>query len=124
MMKRLRILNILLWMVALLYAQTDTQGVLRTWDKLDYKGNPWVTPLSRPIGITQGMQGRHLAIWPSHGSYYDPNKGCWQWQRPKLYCTTEDIFTQSFVLPYLIPMLENAGAYVFVPREREWCSGA
>ena len=120
MMKRLRILNILLWMVALLYAQTDTQGVLRTWDKLDYKGNPWVTPLSRPIGITQGMQGRHLAIWPSHGSYYDPNKGCWQWQRPKLYCTTEDIFTQSFVLPYLIPMLENAGAYVFVPRERDW----
>lgn len=34
-----------------------------------------------------------------------------------LFCTTEDQFTQSFILPYLIPMLENAGANVFTPRE-------
>ena len=26
---------------------------------------------------------------------------------------------QSFILPYLIPMLENAGANVFTPRERD-----
>ena len=29
------------------------------------------------------------------------------------------MFTQSFVLPYLVPMLENAGAYVMLPRERD-----
>ena len=40
--------------------------------------------------------------------------------RPRLFCTTEDLFTQSFVVPYLIPMLENAGAVVFTPRERDW----
>lgn len=100
--------------------QVHAQDSLYTWDKLDYKGNPWVTPLSCPVDITQGLQGRHLTIWASHGNYYDFNKGCWQWQRPRLYCTTEDIFTQSFVVPFLIPMLENAGAIVFTPRERDW----
>ena len=39
--------------------------------------------------------------------------------RPRLFCTTEDLFTQSFVLPYVIPMLENAGAIVYTPRERD-----
>lgn len=38
---------------------------------------------------------------------------------PRLFCTTEDQFTQSFILPYLLPMLENAGANVFTPRERD-----
>ena len=31
------------------------------------------------------------------------------------FCTTEDLFTQSFVIPYIIPMLENAGAIVYTP---------
>lgn len=92
----------------------------RTWGDLEYKGNPWVTPLSRPNEITKGLQGRHLSLWASHGRYYDFNKGVWKWQRPNLYCVTEDIFTQSFVVPFLIPMLENAGACVFTPRERDW----
>ena len=43
------------------------------------------------------------------------DKGCWEWQRPRLFCTTEDLFTQSFVIPYIIPMLENAGAIVYTP---------
>ena len=37
-----------------------------------------------------------------------------------MFCTTEDLFTQTIVVPYLIPMLENAGAVVFTPRERDW----
>lgn len=92
----------------------------RTWATIDYNGNPWVTPLSRPVNITHGLQGRHLALWASHGRYYDNEKMTWKWQRPRLYCTTEDIFTQSFVVPFLIPMLENAGAVVYTPRERDW----
>ena len=33
--------------------------------------------------------------------------------------TCEDLYTQSYVLPYLVPMLENAGACVMLPRERD-----
>ena len=33
--------------------------------------------------------------------------------------TTEDLYTQSYIIPYIIPMLENAGAVVFTPRERD-----
>ena len=40
--------------------------------------------------------------------------------RPNLFGTTEDLFTQTIVVPYLIPMLQNAGAIVFTPRERDW----
>ena len=101
-------------------ALSDSMPELRRWGDIEFKGNPWVSPLSQPYSVTQGMQGRHFTVWPSHGRYFDSAKGMWQWQRPRLYCTTEDIFTQSFVLPFLIPMLENAGACVFTPRERDW----
>lgn len=90
------------------------------WGNIDYHGEPWVKNLSAPHSITQGLQGRHLSIWASHGRYYDIAKNQWQWQRPNIYCTTEDLFTQTIVVPYLIPMLERAGAYVFTPRERDW----
>ncbi len=81
---------------------------------------PWVTNMSRPYSIDNGLEGRHLSLWASHGRYYDNDKGYWKWQRPALFCTTEDLFTQTIVVPYLIPMLENAGAVVFTPRERDW----
>lgn len=90
------------------------------WGKIDHKGQPWVKNASRPYTITQGLEGRHLSVWASHGRYYDISKGCWQWQRPPLFCTNEDLFTQTIVVPYLMPMLENAGAVVFSPRERDW----
>ena len=69
--------------------------------------------------MTAGLQNRHLSLWASHGRYWDAERG-WKWQRPNLFCTTEDLFTQTIVVPYLIPMLENAGAIVFTPRERDW----
>lgn len=37
----------------------------------------------------------------------------------RLFGTVEDLYTQSYVLPLLVPMLENAGAYVMIPRERD-----
>ena len=66
-----------------------------------------------------GLAGRHIALWQSHGRYYDVGAELWKWQRPCLFQTCEDMFTQGFVLPYLVPMLENAGAYVLLPRERD-----
>ena len=91
----------------------------RLFTDLNYKGAPWVTRISRPYEISRGLEGRHIAVWQSHGKYYINSKDKWGWQRPRLFCTTEDQFTQSFIIPYLIPMLENAGANVFTPRERD-----
>lgn len=87
--------------------------------KTDYKDKAWVKNISRPNEISRGLQDRHIAIWQSHGNYFKNDKNEWGWQRPRLFCTTEDLFTQSFVLPYVIPMLENAGAIVYTPRERD-----
>lgn len=81
---------------------------------------PWVENISRPYTVSRGLEGRHLSVWASHGRYYDQTKRSWQWQRPPLFCTCEDLFTQTIVVPWLIPMLENAGAVVFTPRERDW----
>ena len=89
----------------------------RLWGEKNYNGNPWVQNTSVPYVPTKGLANRHLMIWPSHGRYF--RDGSWQWQRPYLYCTTEDMFTQSFVYPYLFPMLENAGAIIYCPRERD-----
>lgn len=100
--------------------QRKKQDKSRLWQRTDYKGNPWVRNASRPYSIAKGLEGRHIALWPSHGKYYKNDKGSWEWQRPRLFCTTEDLFTQSFVIPYIIPMLENAGAVTYTPRERDW----
>ena len=67
----------------------------------------------------KGMTDRYIVLWQSHGRYYDEAMDIWTWQRACLHRTVEDMFTQTFVLPFLIPMLENAGAYVMTPRERD-----
>lgn len=90
------------------------------WGDIAYDGLPWVTNVSVPHRLSNAMNGKHIALWASHGRYYDNAKGYWKWQRPNLFCTTEDLFTQTIVVPYLIPMLEKAGANVFTPRERDW----
>ena len=91
----------------------------RLWGKITHQGAPWVSNTSRPYSISEGLQGRHLAVTPSHGRYYKNDEGRWKWQRPSLYCTREDLLSQSIVVPYLTPMLENAGAVVFSARERD-----
>lgn len=83
------------------------------------KATPLVTNLSRPCTPTQGLANRHIAIWQSHGKYFEAGYNRWEWQRARLFESVEDKFTQSFVLPYVIPMLENAGAVVMTPRERD-----
>lgn len=86
---------------------------------VDYKGNPWVRNVSSPYGAPLGLEGRHLAVMQSHGRYYCNDNDVWKWQRPSLFCTVEDLFTQSIVVPFLMPMLENAGALVYTARERD-----
>lgn len=100
--------------------QSYDEGNSHAWKGIEYDDDPWVFNTSRPYFITKGLQNRHLSLWASHGRYYNTDKDQWKWQRPNLFCTTEDLFTQTIVVPYLIPMLQNAGAVVFTPRERDW----
>ena len=74
----------------------------------------------RPFSITKGLKDRHIAMWQSHGRYFDEDVNRWIWQRSLLWQTVEDLYTQSYVLPYLVPMLERAGATVLLPRERDF----
>lgn len=109
--------------ILLTSASADAQyldGNTRAWGDIDYEDDPWVFNVSRPNIITEGLQDRHISLWASHGRYYDNDSKKWKWQRPNIFGTTEDLFTQTIVIPYLIPMLQNAGAIVFTPRERDW----
>lgn len=87
--------------------------------KVDAKDNPIITRDSKPYDIKNGLKWRNLAVWHSHGWYFEPKLNRWEWQRARLFETVEDIFPMSFVIPYIVPMLENAGANVFLPRERD-----
>ncbi len=69
--------------------------------------------------FNKGLSGRIIALWQSHGRYFNAKEGKWLWQRGALLRTVEDMYTQSYVLPFLMPMLENAGAYTMTPRERD-----
>ena len=92
----------------------------RFWRGVEHEAAPWVENVSRPYDVERGLAGVHLALWQSHGRYFSREDNMWKWQRPSLFCTTEDLFTQSIVVPFLMPMLEKAGAVVYTPRERDW----
>lgn len=80
---------------------------------------PLISNVSKIYTPDKGLLNRHLAIWQSHGWYYEQKRARWEWQRARIFQTVEDLYTQSYVLPYLVPMLENAGANVLIPRERD-----
>ena len=80
---------------------------------------PLVSNISAPYTPTNGLHNRHIAMWQSHGWYYEPKLDRWEWQRARIFQTVEDLYTQGYVLPFLVPMLENAGANVLMPRERD-----
>lgn len=101
-------------------AWTNRLAEGRYWRDVEYKGTPWIKNITQPNTVTAGLQGRHLSLWASHGAYYANGDHQWKWQRPHLFCTTEDLLTQSIAVPFLYPMLERAGAIVFTPRERDW----
>lgn len=91
--------------------------------KLQYKPAsakyPLVHNASQPYAAKQGLDGKHIALWGSHGIYYVQAYRMWKWQRARLWTTIEDLYTSSYTMPFLVPMLENAGAVVLQPRERD-----
>jgi len=92
-------------------------------DKKRFIVTPTSTPLliniSKPYLTPNGLTNRHIALWQSHGWHFDQKSTRWKWQRARVFQIVEDLYTQSFILPYLTPMLENAGANVLLPRERD-----
>ena len=78
-----------------------------------------VTNEDKAYHCPNGLDGRHIALWGSHGWYYNNQLDRWLWQRARLWTTVEDLFTSSYTMPYLVPMLENSGATVLQPRERD-----
>lgn len=104
-------------MPALTYAGYPTESRFRRADPrgtsdplIEYRGSKY---------FNRGLSGRYIALWQSHGRYYEGKFERWEWQRALNFMTVEDMYTQSYVLPFLIPLLENAGAYVMTPRERD-----
>jgi hypothetical protein len=83
------------------------------------KHNAFVTPVDENLHYTKGLSGNIVAVWPSHGWYFEPYLNRWEWQRARLFQTVEDMYTHSYMIPYIMPMLENAGAYVWDARERD-----
>ena len=73
---------------------------------------------SRPYTPTDGLFGIHMAVTPATATTTIRLTRCGSGS-PPLYCTTEDLLSQSFTYPFLIPMLENAGAIVHTSRERD-----
>ena len=71
------------------------------------------------ISAPSGLEGTNIAMWQSHGWYFEPELNRWEWQRARIFQTVEDLYTQSYVMPLLMPMLQNAGAYVLSPRDRD-----
>lgn len=80
--------------------------------------SPLITRLSSLSQPQRGLLNRHIALWQSHGRYFSNGADEWVWQRARLWETVEDLYTQSYVVPFLVPMLERAGASVLLPRER------
>jgi hypothetical protein len=99
----------------------DGKPVANAMRVADPKGKPVIENIDVQA-FRKGLYGRHIALWQSHGRYFEAKTDRWEWQRATLHRTVEDMYTQSYVLPFLIPMLENAGAYVMTPRERDTSS--
>lgn len=79
----------------------------------------WITNESRPFTPREGLHNQYLAIWSGHGYHYSQEDQRWKWQRAPYFTTIEDLLTFEYLTSYVAPMLENAGAYVLIPRERD-----
>lgn len=117
---RLKFLPYILCLLLIASCGTKKQFVISYYKGYpQYDGESWVRNISKPYTVTSGLDNKHVTVWQSHGKYYSAKSNKWEWQRPYMNETREDTFTRTIVVPFLIPMLENAGATVFTPRERD-----
>ena len=106
--------------VALSIAGNDIANYFSSFDNAyQRKHAGFITPLDENSQYSKGLSGNIVAVWPSHGWYFEPYLNRWEWQRARMFHTVEDMYTHSYMIPFIMPMLENAGAYVWDPRERD-----
>lgn len=95
--------------------------------KSKYPHYEWADPT--PSNPTHGaLSNRRIALWASHGTYYNKAREGWIWQRATLWNTVEDLYSTEYAR-LVVTMLENAGATVVQPRGRvddpqAWETGA
>ncbi|MDO4971305.1 MAG: xanthan lyase [Bacteroidales bacterium] len=106
--------------VSLLIAGSEVEKYFASFDKKYIrKHSAFITDQDPNSRYKLGLDGNIIATWQSHGWYFEDRLNRWEWQRARMFQTVEDMYTQSYVTPFLIPMLENAGAYVWDARERD-----
>ena len=66
-------------------------------------------------GNCSDLMDRNIALYPSHGLYYNRDRDEWIWQRATLWTTVEDLYSFEYVR-LIKKMLENAGATIYMPR--------
>lgn len=106
--------------VALRIADADINNYFADFESAYKRSHaPFISAADPNRHYKKALDGNIIALWPSHGWYFEPKLNRWEWQRARMFQTVEDMYTHSYVLPFLIPMLENAGAYVWDARERD-----
>lgn len=70
---------------------------------------------NRPPSRQKDLTDKHIALWPSHGLYFNQSRQEWIWQRATLWTTVEDLYSQEYTR-LIRKMLENAGATIHMPR--------
>ena len=58
-----------------LYHRTSLKGGVRFTNTSD---KPLVKPLSKQFSATEGLAGRHIALWQSHGRYFEQDENLWR----------------------------------------------
>lgn len=106
--------------IKLTIAGNDIDNYFSSFE-MDYKRrhSPFISEQDQHRHYKKGLDGNIVAVWPSHGWYFEPYLNRWEWQRARMFQTVEDMYTHSYMIPYIMPMLENAGAYVWDARERD-----
>ena len=86
--------------------------------KNKYPHYAWEAPtpsLSAKSGNAYVLADKRIALWASHGTYYNKAREGWIWQRATLWNTVEDLYSTEYAR-LVVTMLENAGATVLQPR--------
>ena len=62
------------------YYRTSSREGVRFTNQSKY---PLVRRISSQNAPSEGLAGRHIAMWQSHGRYFDQKQNIWRWQRSR-----------------------------------------
>lgn len=99
-----------------IYSENDELGDLIT-HRLRSRSlsDCYTIPNARRMG--KALTNQHIALWASHGIYYNQDEDRWKAQRATMWTTVEDVYTTDYA-ELVSQCLERAGANVYSPRAR------